>query len=124
MGKSTVKKRPRGKPFAKGVSGNPRGRPKKDFAAQALVAAATHDGADIVRIVDEIMRTEPVYDAKGNPIVDPTAQVRLAAAKALSDRLWGTPPDHKSLTITGAGGGPVLHKWVEVPIAPPKEIPE
>lgn len=110
--------------WPKGKSGNVRGRPKKDFEAQALVAAATNDGADIVKVVDEIMRLTPDCDAKGNPIADPTAQVRLAAAKALADRLWGTAPTRDSLTVTGPGGGPVQHKWVEVPVAPPKEITE
>lgn len=107
--------------FKKGKSGNPRGRPKKDFEAQALVGEQTNGGADIIATIAEIMRTSPDVDAKGNPIVDPTAQVRLAAAKALADRFWGTPPDHKSLTITGANGGAIQHVWIETPIAPPLE---
>lgn len=84
-----------------GPSRNPRGRPKKDFEAQALVAAATNGGADIIATINEIRRLEAEVDAKGNLIADPTAQVRLAAAKALADRLWGTPPQHGSLTIGG-----------------------
>lgn len=32
--------------------------------------------------------------------------------------------ERAALEVTGDGGGPVQHKWVEVSVAPPKEITE
>ena len=84
-----------GKPFEKGKSGNPGGRPKavtevRDLARQhteiaiaALVAIATTSESDAARV---------------------------AAASALLDRGWGKPAQ----AVTGEGGeGPVIVKVVK-----------
>jgi hypothetical protein len=99
-----------GKKWQKGQSGNPRGRPKKDFKAQDLVANITNDGEEIVRVIHEIMNTEQQFDPRGNPIVDPTAQIRLAAARALGERLWGAPPKSDQLKLVGDPEQPIETK--------------
>lgn len=80
--------------FTKGRSGNPRGRPKSDLLVRELVAAKTRDGATIVATLVEVMTDR---DARGSE--------RVAAARELGDRLWGSAP--KSIEHTGKGGGPI-----------------
>ena len=66
------------KPFKKGQSGNPRGRPKADFTIQELARA---------HCPKAINRLAAILD---NPKATPAAQV--SAATALLDRGYGRPP--------------------------------
>ena len=75
-----------GKPFKKGQSGNPGGRPK--VVAEVKELARAHTGEAIQTLVS-IMT---------NPKSAPAA--RVSAANALLDRGYGKPPQH----ITGEGG--------------------
>src|SRR6476620_2290028 len=75
-----------GKPFKKGQSGNPGGRPK--IVAEVKELAREHTAQAIQTIVS-IMT---------NPKSAPAA--RVSAANALRDRGYGKPPQH----ITGEGG--------------------
>jgi hypothetical protein len=68
--------RPRGRPFPKGVSGNPGGRPRELADVKAL--AREHTTEAIATLV-ELMRT-----AK-------TDSARAAAASELLSRAWGKP---------------------------------
>jgi hypothetical protein len=68
---------PRGRPFKKGHSGNPGGRPKEAKDVQALARAHT---AEAVQTLVEVMRT-------GSP-----DRARAAAAESLLDRGWGRAP--------------------------------
>ena len=68
---------PRGRPFKKGHSGNPGGRPKEVKDVQAL--ARTHT-AEAMQTLVEVMRT-------GKP-----DRARAAAAESLLDRGWGRAP--------------------------------
>jgi hypothetical protein len=70
--------RQRGRPFPKGVSGNPSGRPKRDLALAELARAYTHEA---IRTLAEIMT---------NP--NAPASSRIAAAIALLDRGYGRAP--------------------------------
>ena len=73
--KETVKKRAPGRPFEKGRSGNPGGRPKKDPAvADALVAGGLKAAQFMVGVLD-----------------DPEAKLadRQRAAEYILDRLLG-----------------------------------
>ena len=76
----------RGKPFEKGKSGNPGGRPK--VVGEVRELARTHTGEAVETLVS-IMK---------NPKAAPAA--RVSAANALLDRGYGKPPQH----ITGEGG--------------------
>jgi hypothetical protein len=75
-----------GKPFKKGQSGNPGGRPKA--IAEIRELAREHTGEAVATLVS-IMT---------NPKAAPAA--RVSAANALLDRGYGKPPQH----ITGEGG--------------------
>jgi hypothetical protein len=75
-----------GKPFKKGRSGNPGGRPK--VVAEVRELARAHTGEAVATLVS-IMT---------NPKCAPAA--RVSAANALLDRGYGKPLQH----ITGEGG--------------------
>ena len=75
-----------GKPFKKGQSGNPGGRPK--VIAEVKELARAHTGEAI----------ETLVSIMTNPKFAPAA--RVSAANALLDRGYGKPPQH----ITGEGG--------------------
>jgi Family of unknown function (DUF5681) len=77
-----------GKPFQKGQSGNPGGRPK--VVAEVKELARAHTGEAIKTLVS-IMT---------NPKSAPAA--RVSAANSLLDRGYGKPPQHQH--ITGADG--------------------
>src|SRR6476660_5591312 len=75
-----------GKPFQKGRSGNPCGRPK--VVAEVKELARKHTAKAI----------ETLVSIMDNPKAAPAA--RVSAANALLDRGYGKPPQH----ITGEGG--------------------
>ena len=75
-----------GKPFQKGRSGNPGGRPK--VVAEVKELARKHTGKAI----------ETLVSIMDNPKAAPAA--RVSAANSLLDRGYGKPPQH----ITGEGG--------------------
>src|SRR3990167_6931946 len=75
--------------WAKGVSGNPGGRPKQDVRILDFCRAHSVEAANVIL---EIMRDK---DAP------PTA--RLAAAHSIIDRVYGKPAQ----AVTGEDGGPI-----------------
>jgi hypothetical protein len=75
-----------GKPFEKGRSGNPGGRPKVVAEVKEFARAHTHEAI------------ETLVSIMSNPKAAPAA--RVSAANALLDRGYGKPPQH----ITGEGG--------------------
>jgi hypothetical protein len=83
-------KKPRGKAFPKGKSGNPGGRPKLP---------------EDVKHVRELARqyTESAIAALVEVLDSDSAAGKVAAANALLDRGWGRAEQ----PITGADGGPV-----------------
>jgi len=79
----------KGRPFPKGVSGNPGGRPKRDPEVRALCEKFTPDA---IKTLAEIMG-----DKKAQP------SARVAAAMAI---LKKTLPDLASIEHTGDGPRP------------------
>lgn len=71
-----IKRKPRGRPFPKGQSGNPSGRPPKDVTIRAL--ARLHTESAVATLIDIA-----VYGT--------SETARVAAANALLDRAWGRP---------------------------------
>jgi hypothetical protein len=74
-------------PWAKGQSGNPRGRPKTDFSIQALCLDFTEEGVSILKAV-----------ARGE-IEGCTPAARISAIKEILDRAYGRAPAPQNLTI-------------------------
>ena len=85
-------KKPRGKAFKPGQSGNPGGRPKLP---------------EDVKHVRELARqyTQEAVDALVVTLKEGGHSARVAAANALLERGWGKPEQ----PITGPDGGPVQH---------------
>ena len=75
-----------GKPFQKGQSGNPGGRPK--VVAEVRELAREHTSKAVETLVSIMTNTKAAPAA------------RVSAANALLDRGYGKPPQH----ITGEGG--------------------
>ena len=71
-----------GKPFPKGVSGNPGGRPR---GLAAYVRESTGNGQEMVDLMTSVMRGETIDGTK------PRIKDRMDAASWLSDRAFGKP---------------------------------
>lgn len=90
------KKPPRGRPFAKGVSGNPGGRP--GLSEDVKQAARAHT-MEALETLANVMRGG-VKDAD-----------RLRAAEVLLNRAWGTPTS--SVEMSGPGGEQLVIRIVK-----------
>ena len=71
-----------GRPFPKGVSGNPGGRPR---GLAAYVRENTGDGKEMVDLMATIMRGETIDG------IAPRIRNRMEAASCLADRAFGKP---------------------------------
>jgi hypothetical protein len=117
VSKSGVIGLPRGRPFAKGQSGNPGGRPIKPKTIEQrklehdVRMFARERGAEAIDKLVAIMRGVVRVEIDRKPVemlVPPMAQ--LAAANALLDRGYGRP--HQSVEMTGKVGDPIEHHEV------------
>lgn len=79
------------KPFPKGVSGNPKGRPKKLPELDKLLADVLGEEKDGVTAADAILRKLRAMAAQGN----------IRAAEILLDRAYGKSKHTMDLTSAG-----------------------
>jgi hypothetical protein len=84
-----AKRRGDGKPFAKGVSGNPGGRAKRTPEELDLIAACKAKAPQALDVMIEIM-------AHGE-----NERNRLAAAQAIIERGYGKPEQSVKADLTG-----------------------
>jgi hypothetical protein len=98
------KKRPRGRPFKPGQSGNPGGKVKKEVAVAIMdmrQMARSYTAEALDKLV-QLMRGEVKVGDKVHLV--PVHTQGWAAAE-LIDRGWGRAP--QGLEVTGANGGPI-----------------
>ena len=88
------KNKPRGRPFAKGVSGNPGGRPKRTEDEAALAEACRAKTPEALAVVESLMHGSD------------NDRVRLAAAQFIIERGWGRAPEKIELVDNRDGGLP------------------
>ena len=113
MSMSGVIGRPRGRPFAKGQSGNPGGRPIKPKTIEQrklehdVRMFARERGAEAIDKLVALMRGVVTVEINKKPVqmlVPPMTQ--LAAANAVLDRGYGRPA--QAVELAGKDGGPTV----------------
>jgi hypothetical protein len=98
------KKRPRGRPFRPGQSGNPGGKVRKEVAVAIMdmrQMARSYTAEALEKLV-QLMRGQVKVGDNVHPV--PVHTQGWAAAE-LIDRGWGRAP--QGLEVTGANGGPI-----------------
>lgn len=88
--------------FQKGHAPLPGASPRKGLALRVRELV---DVDELVDFLTRIMRGYPLESPDGSPPCYPRAVDRLAAARELSDRGWGKPP--QSVELSGPAGGPI-----------------
>jgi hypothetical protein len=104
------KKKVVGRPFPKGKSGNPNGRPHGAAGLSAYIKGQTRDCEELADLLLEIargdkLRTEYVGKDATPVEMKPDFHVRVAAIKELKGRAVGSI--QTKLELTGKDGGPL-----------------
>jgi hypothetical protein len=94
--------------FPKGVSGNPKGRPKKLPELDKLLADVLGEEKDGVTAAEAILKALRAKAAKGD----------IRAAEVLLDRGWGKPRQQMDLT---SGGNPIPAPVIQLAHGPTEE---
>ncbi|WP_042295635.1 DUF5681 domain-containing protein [Paraburkholderia bannensis] len=99
----TAKRKPRGKPFAAGQSGNPGGRPKRTAEELDLIAACKDRTPAALAVIESIM------------MEGENERNRLAAAQSIIERGYGKPTE--KIEHTGKDGGDIVTQIVLTSLA-------
>lgn len=78
------------RPWKKGQSGNPKGRPTREMQCRELLAQIGEHGDEAVAIIAEVMRNPRAGDAE---------EIRLKAANSILDRIVGKPTQSVAASI-------------------------
>jgi hypothetical protein len=85
---SERRRRGPGRPFPKGTSGNPAGRPQTKLLRQAI-EGHTNNGRGLVEFLMRVLDGRPVRI--GGKLYWPTIDDQMEAVTWLADRGWGKP---------------------------------
>lgn len=91
------------KPFKKGQSGNPNGRPKKLPELDKLLADVLGEEKDGVTAAEAILKKLRQMASQGN----------IRAAEILLDRGYGKPKQHTDITSNGQTVNIPITAWVD-----------
>ena len=89
--------KPRGRPFPKGVSGNPNGRPLKEWTWRSLIEEALEEEEEGIPVKQIISRKLVGMGKSGD----------LGAIKEIGDRIDGKPS--QGVELSGKNGGKIEH---------------
>ena len=78
------------RPWKKGQSGNPKGRPTREMQCRELLAQIGEHGDEALAIIAEVMRNPRACDAE---------EIRLKAANSILDRIVGKPTQSVAASI-------------------------
>ena len=78
------------RPWKKGQSGNPKGRPTREMQCRELLAQIGEHGDEALAIIAEVMRNPRAGDAE---------EIRLKAANSILDRIVGKPTQSVAASI-------------------------
>jgi hypothetical protein len=78
------------RPWKKGQSGNPKGRPTREMQCRELLAQIGEHGDEALAIIAEVMRNPRAGDAE---------EIRLKAANSILDRIIGKPTQSVAASI-------------------------
>lgn len=102
----TAGAKPRGRPFPRGQSGNPKGRPKTRWELKERIQRRGDDLVDaLFDIVDDLPRRYEDEEGDGSRIVGPSHRDRIAAISLLKAYGYGKPTEH--VELSGPAGAPI-----------------
>lgn len=104
-GSAKKRRRGKGRPIPKGVSGNPGGRPKTPPELAEAFRSRTMQSLKVLdKVQDDYLRGSYV-DEFGVEHQQPKASEAIKASEVLLDRGWGTAP--QKVELTGKDGKPL-----------------
>ena len=104
LGENRKKLKPRGRPFPKGNSANPGGRPRRTPEETNLIEACKAKTPEALAVIEDIMHNGS------------SERVRLQAAEFIIERAWGRAP--MQIEHTGDGGGPIIAELLGSDLTP------